>query len=444
MASYDGVVNSTLAYIDQASFLGLRALGRHPVIQVVWIYRRAVDFDGLDHFRRNLAGGLLGRRVERSALPFGRHRWIAWEGPDGIDVADHAVSLDQVVFWADKQATLPIDPEVGPSWRLAVLPLTDGGAAVTLVVSHTVADGLGASRAITDAVNGLTTDLGYTPAHSRSKRKALFEDSRVMARSLPDIGRAVAAAVRLARRGGVIAPAPSAPPVSGGSRVVTVPSVTAQIDATRWDERALSLGGTGNSLLLGVAARLGRRLGWSPTHGPVTLSVPVNERTPDDTRGNALTAVTVVADPDVATTDLRSLRAQIKASLSTLGDVRDGLFAPLPLVPLTPRAVARKLEQTVVPGGVIGSSNLGELDPAVNRPDGTEADLFAVRMTEALTVADLQRAGGAFFPVVSGRVAGKVFLSVGYLNREATTARAQVFDAVRGALGDFGLSAFLY
>lgn len=223
-----------------------------------------------------------------------------------------------------------------------------------------------------------------------------------------------------------------------------MPSVTAQIDTAQWDERADSLGGTSNSLLLGVAARLGRRSGWSPAAGPVTLSVPVNERTPADTRGNALTAVTVVADPDAVTTDLRPLRRQIKESLSTLGEVRDGLFAPLPLVTLTPRALARKLEQTVVPTGVVGSSNLGELDAAINRPDGTEAEFFAVRLSEALTRADVHRTGGAFYPVLSGRVGDSLFVSVGYTNRDATTTRAEVFDVVRATLGDFGLSAVLY
>ena len=303
---------------------------------------------------------------------------------------------------------------------------------------------VGAALAIADAVNGVTHDLGYPPANSRTKRAALLEDSRVMARAVPEIGKAAAAAARVARRGGIAVPPPSTPPVSGGSRVVTVPSLTAQVDVHRWDEHANSLGGTSNSLLLGVAARLGRRLGWSPAEGPVTLSVPVNERTPTDTRGNALTAVSVVADPDEVTTDLRPLRAQIKASLSTLGEVRDGLFAPLPLVTLTPKALARKLEQTVVPTGVVGSSNLGQLDPAVNRPDGTEAEFLAVRLTEALTMADLHRAGGAFFPLVSGRVGARLFMSAGYTNAEATTTRAELFEAVRATLGEFGMSATFY
>ena len=35
----------TLAYIDQGSFLGLRALGRGPIVQAVWVYDRGVDID---------------------------------------------------------------------------------------------------------------------------------------------------------------------------------------------------------------------------------------------------------------------------------------------------------------------------------------------------------------------------------------------------------------
>ena len=42
-----GSVDNTLDYIDQASFLGLRALGHGPVIQFTWIYARDVDLDAV-------------------------------------------------------------------------------------------------------------------------------------------------------------------------------------------------------------------------------------------------------------------------------------------------------------------------------------------------------------------------------------------------------------
>ena len=108
-------VDTTIDYMDQASFLGLRALGHAPVIQWTWIYRRDVDLDGLRRFHHNLGRGLLGRRLERSPLPFGRHRWITCCGPADIAIASEPRSRRDVQAWLDEQAALPIDPEYGPS-----------------------------------------------------------------------------------------------------------------------------------------------------------------------------------------------------------------------------------------------------------------------------------------------------------------------------------------
>jgi hypothetical protein len=104
----------TLAYIDQASFLGLRALGRGPLVQFSWIYERPVDLDGLRRLHRNLGHGLLGRLIERSAVPFGRHHWVAWAGPADLAVTAAPRPRDQATAWLDEQLALPIDPEHGP------------------------------------------------------------------------------------------------------------------------------------------------------------------------------------------------------------------------------------------------------------------------------------------------------------------------------------------
>ena len=58
-----------LDYMDQASFLGLRALGHGPVNQLVWRYRRPVDRAALARFHSRLGTGLLGRLVAPSPLP---------------------------------------------------------------------------------------------------------------------------------------------------------------------------------------------------------------------------------------------------------------------------------------------------------------------------------------------------------------------------------------
>ena len=68
-------------YTDQALLLALRSAGQQAVMQVVWLYEHPIDLDGVRRFHRDFGHGLAGRRIERSPLPFGRHRWIARPGP---------------------------------------------------------------------------------------------------------------------------------------------------------------------------------------------------------------------------------------------------------------------------------------------------------------------------------------------------------------------------
>lgn len=439
-------MDNVLDYMDQASFLGLRALGRGPVIQLTWIYEHSVDYDALRRFQRNLGRGLLGRRIERSPLPFGRHRWLAWSGPAGLDVATGPVPRVAVHTWFDEQATLPIDPEYGPTWRLAVCPTVEGGAAVSLVLSHTVADGVGVALSVVDAAKGVGRDLGYPAVGRSAKVAAMLADSRQLIRDVPAMVRAVMALPRLARNSGdaISGSVRETEADAGGrDRRVEPAMVTVYADAEQWDRRAAELGGTPTSLFIGLTGRLGGRLGWVDDRGLVEISVPVNERTADDTRGNALTQVSVTVDPERVAQDLSKVRAELKAALASRSDVRHDLLAPLPLVPLVPKALARRLEGVIISAGVIGSSNLGEFDPAANRPDGTDADHFALRMAENLTLADVRRTGGSFFPVVTGRIKGQIFISIGYTNAENTMTREQVIEWVRATLDDFGLSAHI-
>ena len=119
---------------------------------------------------------------------------------------------------------------------------------------------------------------------------------------------------------------------------------------------------------------------------------------------------------------------------------RNELLAALPLTPLIPKSAARRVEGLVLKSRVIGSSHVGDLDPAANRPDGTDADSFSARMAEHITSDHLRRAGGIFFPLVAGRVHGQVWISIGYCNAEGTTTREQLKEAAYGALADFGMT----
>ena len=441
-------VDNTLDYMDQASFLGLRARGRDPLIQLCWLYEHEVDIEELRRFHRLLGQGLIGRRIERSPLPFGRHRWVTWPGPDDIEIAPTARPRTEVRMWTNEQAVRPIDPERGPSWRLAVLPLTEGGAAITLIVSHTVGDGIGVITAVSEAVSGITRHLGYPTPGSRTKYQALSKDSRAALRDIPEVTKSLVAGARVARKDGGTAKkqrrVSATPDGPDFRREVTVPSVTIHVDAEQWDQRAQSLAGSAASLLLGFGARCGQNLGWVAEDGHINLSVLLSDRKPGDTRGNALTNVTFTVDPDAVTTDLSEVRAEFKAATRRLDETGNELLASLPLVPFVPMAAVRRLEGLVLKNKEVGCSYLGDLDPATIRPDGTDAEaMFFLPFEQHVTYGDLARSGGIFHPLIAGRVHGKVWICIGFCNAEGTTTREQLTEVARRALDDLGLSGIV-
>src|SRR5262249_34805056 len=144
-------MDHVLSYIDQASFMGLRALGRGPVIEWTWVYSHPVHTDVVHDFNHRLAHGFLGRLVQRSSLPGGRHRWVANRVAAPVPVGSEAIRIEQLPQWRSALVDLVVDPEHGPGWRLVVQPLEGGGIALSLLVSHTIADGLGIAQALCDA-----------------------------------------------------------------------------------------------------------------------------------------------------------------------------------------------------------------------------------------------------------------------------------------------------
>jgi hypothetical protein len=442
-------VDSTLAYIDQGSFLGLRALGRGPLAQYGWIYEHPVDLDGVRRFHHNLGRGLLGRRVERSPLPFARDRWVTWRGPADIDLAPTARPRAEAMAWFDEQLRIPIDPEAGPSWRVAVQPFTEGGAAITLIASHTVCDGLALTQAISQASRGETWELGYPQPGARTRGRALRQDAAQFLRAIPEIAKAVVAAIKLARNNardiassaGRSGPSPAK---LDGAELVTVPSVAAYVDEALWQSRMESLGGTSNSLFAGIGAKLGQVFDRIDDGGLVRLQFPVSERTEGDTRANALTGMTLMIDPADVTTSLRDVRAELKRNLAALSEARFELLGPVALAPLVPPGLARRLEGMALGAGApVGCSNLGKLDAPVNRPDGTDAEYIVVRQIESRTTAEiLDRLGGTLF-LASAQVNGMVSLSLASWRPGGPNSKDELKAVFAQVLNEFGLTATL-
>lgn len=439
-------MGNVLDLADQTLFLGERATGVTSLLQCVWVYDRAVDLDGLRRFHHHLGRGRLSRRIERSPLPFGRHRWVSPSEAWALDIAATPRPRDDVDGWLDEQAAYRPDAEHGPGWHLAVLPFTDGGAAVSLVTTHCLTDGVGLCEALADAVCGRTDAVRWPAATSRRRWQALREDLRQTARDTGDVGRAIGAAARMLAQGrdgmqSASATKPSAP-LAGADGRITLPMATIFVDAAEWDARAHALGGTSNALLAGLAANLAQRVGRVAADGSVNVGMPVNERTPGDTRANAVTNVDVTLGSSAITADLREIRAVIKRALIRHRDVPDERWALLPLVPLIPKRVFRRLISVVTGGATtVVSSNLGELDPAANRPDGTDADHFAMRSVyPGVTAATMWRTNGAL-ALLSGRVHGRVFVSILAYELGRPNSNEQLRLAISGALSDFSLTA---
>ncbi|MUM24492.1 hypothetical protein FZI91_22710 [Mycobacterium sp. CBMA271] len=430
-------------FVDQASFLGLRATELSTLGQMVWIYERDIDADRLRRFHGNLGQGLFGRRIERSRLPFGRHRWVLDSACHPIDVELAPLPRAELQDWVHRHAQLPVDPEHGPSWRLGVTRFTDGATAVSLVVSHTIADGVGLCRAIADAANDATLPLGYALPRSRKRFRGIREDFRRTRRDMPDTARAFRKATKMLtdRRQDI----KHAGMPATEAHIDQIPSVTVYLNETEWDTNAHSRGGTSNSLVGAFAARLAAKAGRLGPDGKVTLSMPVNERTEGDVRANAMTSVMFAIDPVELTTDLGGIRGATKKVLSDLRDTPDEKWALLPLTPFIPKAAARRLANVALEYNdyPVGCSNVGPLDPEVNRPDGTPADYVFCKLAEQRVRPDkvLSTYGQLF--VASGRINDKIFLAVVGYQPGVIESRSDLTNMLTETLDDFGLHAVI-
>ncbi|HWY00118.1 MAG TPA: hypothetical protein VNY55_09640, partial [Mycobacterium sp.] len=345
--------------------------------------------------------------------------------------------------WLSEQAAIPLDAEHGPGWHLAVLPFTDGGAGVSLVVSHCLADGVGGCLAVVEAACGYDNAINWPAAASRRRWRALREDARQTARDTPGMGRAVVAAARWAlhNRGSAGSATQRRLPAAA-DELITLPMATIFVDADEWDARAHSLGGTSNTLLAGLAARLAQRVGRVAADGSVALTLPVNERTTGDTRANAITNVDLTIDPAPATTDLREIRAAIKQALIRCREVPNERWALLPLAPLAPWWLVRRMVSVSAGSATsVVSSNLGMVDSAAYRPDGTDADYFAMKSAgPGVTKAIMHRLGGVLV-LLSGRAHGRVFVSVLAYQPGRPNSKDDLRRDLLSAINDFSLAA---
>ena len=437
-----------LAFLDQTALELLRVTGRGQLMQAVWVYEHPLDMDGLNRFNDNLYKSLGSRLIERSPLPFGRPRWVRTVGPPPpIHFADRPRPRTELMDWADRLGQLPIDPERGPGWHLAVQPLDDGSTAVSIVASHNIADGVGALMAVFEAVTGMLRDPGYDELGSRSLSEALVADARQAVRDLPLTARTAVKAVKMVRaQRDQFKNARAAHAAEGDPTEIFLPSVALYIDIPEWDAKAQSLGGNSYSLLAGFTARLGERFGRNrPSDGAVSLMMAINLRESlDDDRAIAMAFSNAAVDPAKVTIDLTEARDAVREGREKAKNEPDQVIELMALVPWLPRSAVKGIAELLfsyAEDPPCTCSNLGDLPPDLARPDGTPAENMFIRALDtSVTLGDLERSRGQLV-VVSGRINGKVSISVEAYQLGAENSKERLRAVVAETLAEFGLTA---
>lgn len=432
-------MSNVLDLLDQTMFDFGRASESTTLLQCVWLYDHPVDLAGLRQFHGHLQWGRLSRCIAQSPLPFGRSRWVAAKCSSDLELVETSCARNAFDEWLDKQVNTTLDSEHGPPWHLATVPFTDGGAGVSLVISHCLTDGVGLWEAMADAALGRDDPIKWPDSASRGPWQAIRQDAGQTLRDIPAISRAIGAAIRFSRhsrdgaKAGMV-PTAKAPPV-GTEDSYNLPTATIFVDGDEWDARARALGGTRNTLLVGLAALLAARAGRVATDGSVVVTLPVNERTADDTRANAISGVQVSIDPSTATTDLTELRTTVKEALIRHQEKPDSEEALNALVPLLSKRLlmAARSATRGRAFNLVGASNVGEIDAAASRPDGTPAESFALRLHHLGVDKPAMQQYGGLQTLLSGTAQGRIFISLisylpgrlnskGELRRELSTA----------------------
>lgn len=438
-----------LAFLDQTALELMRVTGRSQLIQAVWVYEHPLDYDGLERFHRNLHSSLASRLIERSPLPFGRPRWVRPSGPTPpMRVGTGVRPRRELMDWVDELGELPIDPEHGPGVHLAVQSFDDGATAVCLVASHVIGDGVGGILAVFEAVSGMIRDPGYDRPDARTRRQAIVADLTRAVRDLPVTARTAVAAAKMVRaKRDDFARARAAHGSDTGGRHVVVPSVVLYVDIAEWDQRAEALGGNSYSLLAGFAAKLAEHLDRRRADGDVSLLIAINLRESlDDDRALAMAFASATVDPTTVTADLTGARDAVRVARQKAKSEPDPVMELMALIPWLPRGAVKGIADLLFSYSEdlpVSCSNLGDLPVDLAKIDGTAAEYVFIRgFDRNVTEGELERSHGQLV-VVSGRINGRVAISVEAYRLGAENTPARLRELVAATLGEFGLTGVI-
>lgn len=430
----------------------------YPVFnQFLWWFDESVQRADLEKLRGNLSDGLLARRVVASTVPTARDRWVPSTVSHSLDFHPHVIEPTDVLAWADDRLDRDIDPETGLGWRLAAAPLANGGTVLSLVASHMVADG-GALIAAFVAANSASEQPRSIPgadgiAALGSDLRDAVEQVRSVAGWL--VNTAASALPSSARSGEDAAVPPSQPPRSQPTRSQPTagvvdedwvsPRAVAEVDATAWRATAERWGGTSNSLFIAVLTAASWRAGRASIGDSLQWSLPVSDRTADDTRSNATKIVKIeVPVTDAGDRDLSTIRRTSKAAFTAFAARQAAGLPPAgisqALVQMLPDAVVARVPQPR--DGAEGlASNLGILPEVFTTVAGVRARAVSGRATFAGADAAFARSLDGGLTAWLCETDESITLTVHAMDPDRFVDDRALRDHVADALGRWELTA---
>ncbi|MGW4844445.1 hypothetical protein [Nocardia brasiliensis] len=416
-------------------------------IHAIWLFDTELSDATLDRFHRLLQRGVLGRVAATPFIGTAGDRWVRAHAFAPVQRYAGALPREHVTDWIAERARGELDTYGGPAWRLSVTTLDDGGSAVSLLVSHTLTDGLALIRALEEAA--ASSPRAWSFEADRVGRFRLFVSDlfaavrrlAALAPAVPTVARFIREARQQPHHGSV--PPPPAPLTATPHTDFTLPFVLAVVPAEQWRKQAEARGGNDASLAVAVMAELATRVGRTDEQGRARIAMPVSIRQPQhDTRGNALGAIDLVVDRTGANDDLTEIRAEVKRKLQRRESDGRAYDALLKLALVLPPSVFRKLARDLTKDQVTtGCSYVTCPDPLVRTVAGVPASVFSLGLiTQRLEALDeVYRCGGYLF---GGFVASNdaICLRIQGLHPPHPLDRQQLSAAVGSVLDGYGLA----
>lgn len=422
-------------------------------IQAIWLYERPVDLEQLERFRESLQHGRLGRVIAPASIAAAGDRWTTNAHFAPLDVDAHPIARTDLDTWIAERGDAEVIVYGGPAWRLAVTAIDDGGSAVSLLVSHAIADGLSVTSAIVEAQSGTRLDWSFE-SDGWSRLKLLATDASASARHIRRVAKLYAgarrsfAAATTAEQGADVpaAPAgPTPPPVPTLPSGFRIPRATATISSEHWHPAAAARGGSGTTLGVAIAAELAAQIGRVDADGTAHIAMPFSTRTGvDDRRANAVRGLRLAVPTAGLSEDLQPLKQQMKTELTNATSTANPEELAMATFTALPRFWIARTAWSSVPADhstTVCSVRLGA-EPELSNIDGAPAASMSFGLVNR-GIEDpsrLARFGGCL-GIAMVEVGGLVSVRVSSFHAETVRSSDELKAVMATVFGRYGLEA---